>query len=393
MDFLKKLIEKRKAALKTAQEKIKAAATADEVRSLSSEVADITAEIADLEAQVAAIEHMGVDLNGKAPKAGTENRTALRGSDEYRNAFMNYVLRGTSIPEELREDGITTSAEVGAFISQPIMDRVIDEVEQGVYGSLFARVSKYNLPTGVKFPLSSLSATWSWVAEDTCPNSQKAGEATSYVSFNGYLGQAVIAVSLVASTMTLATFEAKIADLIVKAFYKAMDTAIVNGTGITSPLGITRDSRVKKNATLTADEIVDWESFYKKVVSKIPANKRSGAFVFATPTVDTYIRTMKDQNNRPLFFEALDIAAPAKLAGREVIGVETDILKDYDSAENGDVIGFYAPLEDYAINSNLQFGIRRYFDEKCNEWVTKGQVICDGKVLDPSGIVLIKKQA
>ena len=102
---------------------------------------------------------------------------------------------------------------------------------------------------------------------------------------------------------------------------------------------------------------------------------------------------MKDQNNRPLYFEPLDIATPARLAGREVIAVDPDLIKSFDQAAVGDVIGFYGPLEDYAVNSNLQFGIRRYFDEKCNNWVTKGLVICDGKVLDPSGFVLIKKKA
>ena len=71
--------------------------------------------------------------------------------------------------------------------------------------------------------------------------------------------------------------------------------------------------------------------------------------------------------------------------------MESDILKDFDAAGVGDVIGIYAPLEDYGVNSNLQFGIRRYFDEKCNDYITKGLVICDGKVLDASGFILIKK--
>ena len=389
MDFLKKLLEKRQAELAALQNEIRTAATADEVRSLSDKVAGVNAEIADLQAQIAVAEKR---QNADLPKQSAANRMAMRGSDEYRNAFMDYVLHGTAIPEELRADGITTSTEVGAFISQPIMDRVVDKIEQGEYGSLFARVSKYNLPTGVKFPLSSLSATWSWVAEDSCPNPQKAGTANSFVTFNGYLGQAAIAVSLVASTMTLASFENKLVDLIVKAFYKAMDTAILNGTGVASPLGITKDERVTKSANMTEADMQDWTKFYSNIVAKIPAGKRNGVFIFSSATVDTYIRTLKDQNNRPLYFEPMDIALPAKLAGREVLAVEPDLIKDFDAAGNGEVIGVYGPLEDYGVNSNLQFGVRRYFDEKCNDWITKGLVICDGKVLDASGFILIKKQ-
>ena len=385
--MLKKLLEKRKAELAALTEQIKASTSADEVRSLSTKIADVKAEIADLEAEIARLENRG--QRPQLPEAGAT--AGLRASEEYRTAFMQYVTRGVEIPAELREDGITTSADVGAFISQPVMDRVIDAIETGSYGSIFERVSRYNLPTGVKFPLSSLSATWSWVAEDTCPNPQKAGEAKSFVTFNGYLGQASIAVSLVASTMTLESFEAKIVDLIVKAFYKAMDIAIVNGTGTASPLGITQDPRVTKVATLTAEDMGSWEAFYKKVVSKIPAGKRNGVWIFNRATVDGYIRTFKDQNARPLYYESGDISANPRLAGREVLSVEADVIKDFDTASPADVIGLYAPLEDYGVNSNFNFGVRRYFDEKCNDYVTKGLVILDGKVLDASGFIVIKK--
>lgn len=385
--MLKKLLEKRKAELAALTEQIKASTSADEVRSLSTKIADVKAEISDLEAEIARLENRG--QRPQLPEAGAT--AGLRASNEYREAFMQYVTRGVEIPAELRADGITTSAEVGAFISQPIMDRVIDAIETGSYGSIFERVSRFSLPAGVKFPLSSLSATWTWVAEDACPTPQKAGEAKNFVTFNGYLGQASIAVSLVASTMTLDSFEAKLVDLIVKAFYKAMDIAIVNGTGVASPLGITQDTRVTKTATLTADDMTSWEAFYKKVVSKIPAGKRNGYWIFNRATVDGYIRTFKDQNARPLYYESGDIAANPRLAGREVLSVEADVIKDFDSASATDVIGIYAPLEDYGVNSNFNFGVRRYFDEKCNDYVTKGLVILDGKVLDASGFVVIKK--
>ena len=35
--------------------------------------------------------------------------------------------------------------------------------------------------------------------------------------------------------------------------------------------------------------------------------------------------------------------------------------------------------------------MRRYFDEETNEWVDKALVVCDGKVLNPTGYYLIKK--
>ena len=126
MDFLKKLLEKRQAELKALQDEIRKAATADEVRALSDKVSAINSEIADLKDQIAKAENrqQSTDL----PTQTAANKAGLRASDEYRAAFMEYVVHGTEIPSELREAGITTSADVGAFVSQPIMDRVVDSI-------------------------------------------------------------------------------------------------------------------------------------------------------------------------------------------------------------------------------------------------------------------------
>ena len=47
--------------------------------------------------------------------------------------------------------------------------------------------------------------------------------------------------------------------------------------------------------------------------------------------------------------------------------------------------------EEYAINENFAFTMRRYFDEELNEWVDKALVVVDGKTLNPTGYVKIVK--
>ena len=79
--------------------------------------------------------------------------------------------------------------------------------------------------------------------------------------------------------------------------------------------------------------------------------------------------------------------------GRNISLVEPDILPDFDTAEAGDVIGVYWQPNEYAVNENFGFTMRRYFDEETNEWVDKAIVVVDGKVLNPTGYVLIKKKA
>lgn len=46
---------------------------------------------------------------------------------------------------------------------------------------------------------------------------------------------------------------------------------------------------------------------------------------------------------------------------------------------------------DYAINSNLQLGFKRYFNDDTNKWVNKGLCIIDGKLLDTKGVFVLKK--
>ena len=67
-------------------------------------------------------------------------------------------------------------------------------------------------------------------------------------------------------------------------------------------------------------------------------------------------------------------------------------LGDFATAEAGDVIGIMWVPQDYAINTNMAFGMKRYFDEETNEWINKALTIVDGKILDPSGCYLIKKK-
>ncbi|MFR7530346.1 MAG: hypothetical protein ACLUU0_10240 [Anaerostipes hadrus] len=107
---------------------------------------------------------------------------------------------------------------------------------------------------------------------------------------------------------------------------------------------------------------------------------------------------MKDANNRPVYKEATELnigesAKSGKFYGREVTMVEPDVIADFDTANEGDVVGVYWNPLDYIINTNLAFGMKRYFDEEKNEWVNKGLTIVDGKIADPSGVYIIKKKA
>lgn len=53
---------------------------------------------------------------------------------------------------------------------------------------------------------------------------------------------------------------------------------------------------------------------------------------------------------------------------------------------------YWVPEEAYAINSNMEFTMIKYFDQETNQYVDKALVINDGKILDPKYLYLLKKK-
>ena len=413
-EFLQNLIKNKEARANELRKLIQDATTADEVRSYGNELTTVENELREAKVQLQQFEARNVtkesSANGFNPSAmvasvqmnqrkSTEEKF---GTMEYRMAFKKYVQTGEAIPHELRaggDTGTTVTTDIGMIIPTTIMNEFIKDVSK-VYGQIYSKVRKLNVKGGVEFPISKLSANFKWITETTVSSKQKAGDIKDKVSFSYHIGEIRVAESLLAQVVSLDVFESEIVRIMLEAYVKAMDTAIISGTGSGQPLGITKDPRVTGNTgniiEFEADEIGDWTAWRKKLFAKVPLSKRgSGEFLFPASTVESNLLTMKDANGRPLFREATD-GTIGNLAGtffgRDVTLVEPDIIKDYDTASTGDIIGIFWTPNDYAINTQLQFGMKRYFDEDTNEWINKALTIVDGKILDVSGCYLLKKK-
>ena len=415
-DFLKKLIESKKNEINQIRSSVKTSEDVNEVRSLTAraealqtELVEAEAKLAELEAQEAQTEERSkvpanaTLVNGQvAASFGTAVSEKRDNEDplstmEYRTAFMKYVQNGT--PMQLRAGETISTTETGAAIPLTIMNEVINTVRKR-YGNLYNKVRKMNVKGGVDFPIGALQASFKWINESTVSPRQKT-DKLGKVSFSYYTAEIRIAQSFVSSIVTIDDFETKIAEVIAVAYLQAMDQGIVNGTGDGQMTGILNDARVTNVVELTAADINSWKAWRTKFFSKLPLGYRAGEFIFPLSTVETYLETMSDANNNPVFRQATglevndgDAVNPnGRFFGRDISLVEPDILPDFDSAEAGDVIGIFWQPEEYAINENFGFTMRRYFDEETNEWVDKAIVVVDGKVLNPNGYYLIKKKA
>lgn len=433
----KKVLEKRLARLQAKKTKLteRALASQDaaEVRSINEELGELNEEIAETQEEIDTIEEVTPDpepdpnqqrsnppvgaqqVNNGIPMAsysqnpaGTQQRENKDpyASMEYREAFKAYVQRGTPIPENLTQRaggdaGPTVAADLGMIIPTTIMNEFIKKVSK-VYGQLCSKVRKLNIQGGVKFPISDLKANFKWITETTPSGRQKAGDVKEYVEFSYNIGEIRVSQTLLSQVVALQMFEDEIVRIMTEAYVEAMDKGIIAGTGAGQMLGILKDTRVTEQTghiiEFTAEQFGNWEQWRKRLFSMIPLSKRGkGEFIFTASTVESNLLTMKDANNRPIYKEAAELnvgesATDGRFYGREVTMVEPDIVADFDTAGSGDVVGVYWIPDDYAINTNLAFGMKRYFDEDKNEWVNKGLTIVDGKILDPSGVYIIKKK-
>lgn len=413
-DFLRGLIEKRNAEINAIKAKIEASKDADEVRNLTAEAIKLQDEVRATEEQIKAIEAeearsdkpAGVPanaqlVNGRTVGTFSNEQREVEPTEamEYRQAFKAYVQKGTAMPLDVcQRAGVSIStADTGAAIPVTVMNEVINTVRKR-YGNLYNKVRKTNVPAGVEYPIGALKATFKWITEATVSPRQKV-DALGKVSFSYHTAEIRIAQTFLSSIVTLSAFERAMAEVIAVAYLEAMDYGIVRGTGEGQMLGILNDPRVTNYVTMSAADMADWQEWRKKLFAKLPLGYRAGEFIFPLSTVETYLETMADANNNPIFRQATglevndgDAINPnGRFFGRDISLVEPEILPDFDTASANDVIGIFWQPQEYAINENFGFTMRRYFDEETNDYVDKALVVVDGKVLNPTGIYLIKK--
>ena len=151
--FLQKKLARLQERRTALMERGKASQDVNEVRSINDQIGDLDAEIEEVQEELNMIEEEEsrsaaantAPVNGqivesfqaKAPATATRNEGDTS-SMEYRNAFMNYIMRGTPIPAnlrvtfpaEVRAGQITSVEDTGAAIPVTVMNEVINTIQK-----------------------------------------------------------------------------------------------------------------------------------------------------------------------------------------------------------------------------------------------------------------------
>lgn len=419
--YLASVIARKSDELKSLEERNAKAETVEEVRSIGAQIMAVKDEIAEARKQLESMEQP-VEERGMKPLASygqaslreSKEESDVRSSMEYRKAFMEYVQAGRGAqPADIlmRADAENVSGDLGILLPNTIIQEIMLGVEK-VYGQVYSKVRKTNVKGGVQYPIgqfTDLKIFWDGTNNDDpehgVSEKQKTGEVKEFIQFTYHIGEIRIAQSLLQSVLTVQAFEAEVVKAFLTAYVRTMDEMILNGDGIHQPEGILTelnkaDSRIPASNVIEMSEadMADWKQWQKKLFAKIPLSMRKlrPEFIMTAETFESNILTLVDDNNRPLARETFNASTgdeKATFKARDVTYVEEGIIKSFDSAAAGDVFALYwVPSEAYLINFNKQFSYKKYFDENTNQWITKGLLICDGKVLDPKYIWVLKKK-
>ncbi len=402
-----KEIELRLAAIKKDVEERGTQLTAEELAKYEKEVKDLQEERAaiiqqqeqrtSLLAAIAAGEVPDGNGNITAPTvlrnikpadgSGAEQRTAVNKYEtmEYRKAFMEYVTRGVTIPKEYRQDAVSQTTDVGAVIPTNVLNQIITKLES--VGNILAKVTRTAYKGGVTIPKSTVKPVATWTAQGQGSDKQKQ-DTSGTVTFAYHKLRCAVAVSLEVDTMAITAFENLLINNIVEAMTKALEQAIISGTGAGQPKGITAE-------TADAGQTVETSKpAYTDLITaegNLPVAYEKGAeWCMSKKTYMSYYG-LTDSNGQPIGRINYGLAGKPEytLLGRPVN--VCDYLPSFANAENNAIVGFLFNFKDYVLNTNYAMGVKKYEDNETDDMVTKGIMLADGKVVDKGSYVPLKK--
>lgn len=318
--------------------------------------------------------------------------TDIFASDEYNTAFMNYVCRREAIPAKFQNAAATTTTgDVGAVIPTTTVKEIIRELKER--GIIFQQLRHMNIQGGVEIPVLDLKPVANWVGEGASDDQKL--QASNKISFSYFGLECKIAQSILVNVVTFDAFQKLFVELATEAIIEAVEKGVFNGTGSGQMLGVCKDPRVTNVVTLTAAEFAKWDAWKKKVFAKIKKRYQKGKFYMAQGTYEGHIDGMVDTNGQPIARTNYGMTGgPSyRFGGKDVETVEDDVLPLYDSATADDVVAVFMNMKDYVFNSNMTMTVVHWTDHDTNKKKTKVMLVCDGKVADANGVILIKKGA
>jgi len=361
---------------------------------------------------------------------------------EYREALANHIARKAPMPGNVIAKAIQSRANTPVTLNEGFTN-MTDPTFSNTYSTLIVmpstlseEVQKEVRETSVLFPKVNvtnyqgqlavseydLQVTGSWIGDKEVSPYQYDYDPEVF-TWGAYQFEARFARSFLAQALMSDTYIRQLAPALAECYANAMDQAVYDGSGIGQPRGIVTDLRLLGSDGLgidstladfytqrigtgkgralvinvNEDQIDDWK-FWSTILYNTKFNRYyrgKGELIIADGTWGNHVNVLHDDNNRPIALMN-PLAEEQSLTLRGVGPVDTlpnGIMKSFDDAEVGDVIGIYGNLKNYTMNvqPGMPLTTTSWDDHEINLHKTKVLTAMDGRVSNPFGWVILKK--
>lgn len=334
------------------------------------------------------IQNKGVNVVGTVVDSTTNmSNNDMYSSIEYRKAFMNHIINGSAIPNEfLNADANTKTSDIGAVIPTTVLEKIIEKLE--ATGMILPLVTRTSYKGGLSIPISTVKPIATWVTEGA--GSEKQKKTTGTITFNYFKLRCAVSVSFETDIMALSVFETTLINNVTEAMTKALEQAIINGTGVGQPKGILAETPVAGQAV--AVPVATGISYNTLIEAEaaLPLEYENGAVWCMTKKTFMSFIGLVDKQGQPIARVTYGIGGKPErtLLGRQV--VLTNYLPNYSTSVTEDTtFAFLFNFSDYILNTNYAMSLKKYEDNETDDQVTKAIMLADGKVVDKNSLVTL----
>lgn len=403
--------EQRTALNKTlieSDDKEERAAIGETLSKLADEIREIEDMIASVDDPAAGDDGNSASARGMAVVGAMQMRTAAPAGDvtattEYRNAFKKFIADGNR--NELRAAaGNTTAADnVGSVIPTHLLNQIMEKIES--VGTIYKLVTHTAYPVGQTIPREALKPVATWVGVAGNNSGEGLGSTVgkgvtldTAIVFAHFKLRCEVAMTEEVASMALSAFETLFVKNVSIAMLRAIEFAIVEGTGKGQPTGILSAAVPEGQAIeLDADEEIGYETLCE-AEGAIPAEHEAGAKWCMTKKTFMSFVGMVDSVGQPIarVNYGIDGKPERTLLGREVVLYQPQAgskIGNYAATVSAKTLfAFIFDFSDYTLNNNYDLGIQHKIDWDNEDHRTKAVAAYDGKVTDNGSLVTLSKK-
>lgn len=331
-----------------------------EVKALKEERANIKSEIKSEIIEIQARKDEALAINkGEVEVKVIEKRedikpmekAYLNGSEEYRIAYLKN-LQGKPL-DEMEQRTVITAA---VAIPTQTMNSIIEKLEQTTV--LYPFISKSMIPGNLSLPGENVKNDASWLAMGTA--STDSADSYNNVTLSAYKLIKTIEVGADVSVMSIDAFESFLVNALVKKMAKAVDNAILNGTGVAQPTGLALAGQITNTGTFTKLGMTFTD--LTTIIADLPSSEYRRNAKFVMPSA--------------LYFGDV---IPA--LATEGIGVDMQNPLQYK------ILGYDVILDDYLADNTLIFGDLSYYHWN---WAQDVEIATDKSVAFRNGSTVFR---